>query len=70
MNELTRLIAHLALQNVSIDEHQKKSKLIRSLLESFSVISTVASAQQDMTIESFDSLIRAKLNRKKNPNIP
>ena len=68
VNKFNALIAQLAMQNVSIDDKQKKSMLIRSLPESFSVISTVASAQSEMNIESLDALVRAELDRKKNPH--
>ncbi len=44
--------------------------LILSLPESLSVISTVSSAQEDMTIEGLDALIRAELDRKRNPRKP
>ena len=54
--------------NVAIDDGQKKLMLLRYLPESLSVISTVASAQQNMNIESLDDLVRAELDRKKNPN--
>ncbi len=46
------------------------SELIRSLPESLSVISPVASAQQDMTIESLDSLKRSKSDRTNTPHNP
>ena len=51
------------MQNVAIDDRQKKSMPIRSLPESLSVISTVASSQPDMTIESLDALVRVDLDR-------
>jgi len=70
LNEFNSLIAQLAMQEVSINDATKKSMLIRSLPESLSVISTVASAQPTMTIESLDALVRAELDRKKNPNNP
>ncbi len=41
-----------------------------SLPESLSVISTVASAQQEMTIESLDVPDPAELDMKKNPHNP
>lgn len=44
--------------------------MIRSLPESLSVISTVTSAQVDMSIEGLDALVRAELNLKKNPHNP
>lgn len=62
------IIAQLAMQNVAIDNRGKKSMLIRSLPESISIISTGAFAQQDMTIESLEVLVRAELSRKKNPH--
>lgn len=34
------------------------------------MISTVASGQPDMTIKSLDALVRAELDRKKNPHNP
>ena len=40
----------------------------RSLPECLSVISTVACAMQERTIESLDALIRAERDRKKNPH--
>ncbi len=42
--------------------------LIRSLPTSLSFLCTFASAQPDMTVETLAALIRAELDRKKNPN--
>jgi len=68
INEFNNLIAQLAVQEVNIEDKVKKSMLIRSLPESLSVISTVASAQQEMPLENLDALVRAELDRKKNPH--
>ncbi len=68
MPEFLNVIAPLSMQNLWIDERQKKSMLIHSLPESLSTISTSPSAQQEITTESFDALIWAELDRKKNPH--
>ncbi len=68
LSQFNSLIAQLAMQNVVIDDKQKKSMLIRWLPESLSVISTVSSAQKYMTIESFDALVRAEIDRKSYPH--
>ena len=68
LNKFNSLIAQLAVQGVAYDDQTKKSMIIRSLPESLSVISTVASAQNDMTLESLDALVRAEIDRKKNPH--
>ena len=70
LNQFNSLIAQLSVQNVEIDDAQKKSMLIRTLPESMSVISTVVSAQAGMSLESLDALIRAELDRKNNPYNP
>ena len=44
--------------------------LIRLLPVSLYVISTVASAQADMTLESLNALVRAELDQKKSRNSP
>lgn len=49
LNDFTSFIAQLAVQNVEITDGEKKSLITRSLPESMSVISTIASAQGEMT---------------------
>ena len=66
LNKFSSFIAQLAVQNIAIDDKQKKSILIRSLPESLSVISTDAGAQADISIESLDAIVRAGLDCKKN----
>lgn len=58
------LIPHLSMQNVSIENNQKKSILVRSLPEPLSFISTVSISQSNMTIEGLDALVRAELDQK------
>ena len=58
------------MQSVSNDERQKKSMLVYSLPESLSVISTLASVQQEMTVENLNALIHAQIDRKKNQHNP
>lgn len=66
LNEFNCLIALLAVQNMDVSDNEKKYLLIRSLLESMSVISTIARPQGCMTIDEFDALIRAEFDCKKN----
>ena len=68
LNKFNHLISLLAIQNVAIDEKQKKSLLIRTFPESLRVISTVSNCQPDMTVEAIDALVRAELDLKNNPN--
>ncbi len=56
------------MYNVSIYNRQNKSMLTRSLPESLSVVSTVSSAKAEMKIEQFETLVLAKLDRKRNPH--
>ena len=70
LNSFNSLIAQLSIQGVDIDNAKKKSMIIRSLPESLHVVATVSSAHADMTLESLDALIRAELDRKKNPHNP
>ncbi len=68
MNKFNAMIAPLVMPNVYSEEKIKKSMLIRSLPESLSFLCTVASSQPDMTVETLEALIRAELDRNKNPN--
>lgn len=61
-------MAYLVMENITIDYGKKKFMTIRSLLQSFSVISTVLSAQVGMNIELFHTLLCAEIDRINNPH--
>ncbi len=68
MNQFNTIIAQLALQNVTINEAEKKSLIIRSLPKSMSVISTVFSATPTITMDAIDAIVREEIEHEKNPN--
>lgn len=67
LNNISSFIAQFSMRNVTSDDRQKKSMLIKSLPESLSAISTVSSAQADLTVERVDALVSAELDHKSNP---